>query len=135
MSKRKLPTPALPFKVGISSTCSGAWPVIYEPNTDPDTGEEWNREVGKTNTAFVGDYDRATRAVCWNDDPRAFKRTENSYQEIATAYLFAAAPVMADVLRAVLRSRASHSLKLQAYAALKLIEAPYPLPRTAPNEE
>jgi hypothetical protein len=44
-----------PLEVQIASTCSGAWPVIVERCIDPNTNEEWFREIGRTETAKGGD--------------------------------------------------------------------------------
>lgn len=122
---------ARPFQVAINSTCSGAWPVIYEPCMDEKEGE-WNREVARTNTAFVetAEHRQSDKAATWNEDPSAFQPTENSAEEIATAYLLAAAPTMADALRAVaLSPTAPQRLKALARAALAVTEVPAALPQ------
>ncbi|ATI15700.1 hypothetical protein [Bordetella phage vB_BbrM_PHB04] len=122
-----------PYNVAISSTCSGASPVIYEQCQDPDTGENWNRELGQTNTAFVADYDNAAKAVTWNEEPHSFKLTDEGQESIALAYLFAAAPTMRDALREVLRT--SHDAKLRglAMAALDATAPPSELPQADPE--
>lgn len=122
---------ARPFQVAINSTCSGAWPVIYEPCMDEKEGE-WNREVARTNTAFVEtvEHRQSDKAATWNEDPSAFQPTENSAEEIATAYLLAAAPTMADALRAIALSPTTpQHLKALARAALAVAEVPAVLPQ------
>lgn len=122
---------ARPFLVAINSTCSGAWPVIYEQCVDDAEGP-WNREVASTNTAFVETeaHRMSNKAATWNEDPTAFEPTDNSAEEIATAYLLAAAPTMADALRAVaLSPSAPNHLKALARAALATAEVPTQLPR------
>ena len=91
-------TPA--FKVGISSTCSGAWPVIYETCVAPKSGEEWNREIAAGNTAFIETQEHRESGVSatWNEDPAAFKPNDDSDETIADAYLMAAAPMMAEAI-------------------------------------
>jgi hypothetical protein len=122
------------FKVGIESTCSGAWPVIYETCVDPDNGEEWNREIARGNTAFVQDYDPYEKAVTWNQEPAAFKPHGDSDEAIADAYLMAAAPMMADALRAVVRSRSAPArVKRLAAEALGASEVPATIPQQDPQ--
>lgn len=129
-------TPA--FKVGIQSTCSGAWPVIYEPCCDPETGREWNREIARGNSVFVETetHSNGGKAETWNENPSAFERRDDYDENIAVAYQLAAAPTMADALRAVLRSRsASEDLKELARFALEAAEPPSDLPQEHPETE
>jgi len=122
------------YKVGIESTCSGAWPVIYEVCYDPDTHEEWNRELARCNSAFAETeaHRNSGEAATWNEDPSAFEPTADSRDSIGTAYLFAAAPMMRDVLREVLRTSQDAKLRKLAMAALDESQPPAELPLENP---
>lgn len=129
-------TPA--FKVGINSTCSGAWPVIYEICFDPNMKRWWNREVARCNSVFgeTEEHRNGDKAETWNENPSGFEPRQNSEQEIRTAYLLAAAPTMADVLRAMLRSRsASDDLRDLARFAMAAAKPPTVLPQADPCTE
>jgi hypothetical protein len=91
-----------PLRVVISSTCSGAWPEIVQDCVDTDTGEKWERGLGRGGTAFVerdnlasddngvyGGYDVA---------PGRFDPTDDCEEAMANARLWASAPELLEAL-------------------------------------
>lgn len=132
MTKRQI---SAPYHVGIASTCSGAWPVIYAGWNDPDTGNDWNEVIGETPSAFIMDYDAHEKAVSWNEEPHSFKLTKEGSQSIANAYLFAAAPMMRDVLREVMGASQNATLRDLAMQALDATTPPAELPQEDPEAQ
>lgn len=90
-----------PLRVIIASTCSGAWPQIVQDCIDPDTNEEWAREIGDLPTAFVErpEVHGVGMPDEYNEKPERFKKTEDHEEVMANAYLWAASPTMLDALR------------------------------------
>jgi hypothetical protein len=92
-----------PLEVRIDSTCSGAWPVIFQRCIDPKTNEEWERELGQTETAYVEKSHRARdngKYGGYDEAPGRFKPAKDCDEALANARLWAAAP---DLLAMVQR--------------------------------
>lgn len=93
-----------PLRVVIASTCSGAWPQIVQDCIDPDTSEEWRRELGSLNTAFVERSPKPRGLPApYQEKPERFIRTDEHDEAMANAYLWAAAPELLAVARDVER--------------------------------
>ena len=96
-----------PLKVVMQSTCSGAWPAIVQVCVDPDTGEEWERDLGRCETSHV-ETDEARNSdelpAGYGEAPHRFKIQPEGEEMIANAVLWAAAPELLEALRAFLRA-------------------------------
>lgn len=85
-----------PLEVRMDSTCSGAWAEIVQRCIDPSTGEEWFRELARTDTTHVERTNRKGQPLAGMPDtilekPERFKILPEGEELIANAHLWAAA--------------------------------------------
>jgi len=122
--------------VGIQSTCSGAWPVIYRKWTDPERNNEvWCEEVAQTPSAFEQAYDSQEKAVTYNEEPHSFKECTNARDSLEMAYAIAALPKLLKLARFVAANPniTNPTAKKLATAALDALCVPDPIPHEDPE--
>jgi hypothetical protein len=94
-------TPA-PLKVVLDGTLTGVWAEVRQECTDPDTKEVWERELGRTDTAYVRcQSEYAEGHAPWDtieNAPEQYEATEDRDEIIANAHLWAAAPELYEAL-------------------------------------
>lgn len=91
-----------PLKVVMQSTCSAAWPTVVQTCNDPETGEAWDREIGKAETSHLETAEAHASdemPATYDDAPHRFKLAEEGEEAIANAILWAAAPDLLEALR------------------------------------
>ena len=91
-----------PLKVVMQSTCSAAWPTVVQTCNDPETGEAWDREIGKADTSHIETAEaRESKEISatYDEAPHRFKLDESGEEAIANATLWAAAPDLLEALR------------------------------------
>lgn len=76
----------------MASTCSAAWPQIIAD------GDE-NEVVADVAVTHLIKANRQKDAVCFDEDPDAFKKDPDHNRNMRYARLFAAAPDLLDALR------------------------------------
>lgn len=114
-----------PLKVVMQSTCSGAWPAIVQVCVDPDTGEEWERDLGRCETSHV-ETDEARNSdelpAGYDEAPHRFKILPEGEEMIANAVLWAAAPelltALCDCLMFIEKRHKTSLVTRQARAAI-----------------
>lgn len=104
MSETKF-TPG-PLTVVLDGTMTGVCAEIIQACVDPKTGEQWDRCLGETETAYVrkaafypkkdGD---GTPFDSFDEAPEQYELTEDGEEAIANAHLWAAAPDLYEALR------------------------------------
>jgi len=120
--------------VGIQSTCSGAWPVIYRTWHDPERNADWNEEVAQTPSAFVQAYDVNEKAVTYNEEPHSFKECTNARDSLEMAYAIAALPDLLRLARAAANTTFTPgAIKSLARKALDALCVPDPIPHEDPE--
>jgi hypothetical protein len=88
----------------MTGTCSGAWAEIVQDCIDPNTGETWLRELGRTSTTHT--EKRLSNGQCIagpsgtvDEFPERFELTDDGEEMIANAHLWAAAPDLLEALK------------------------------------
>jgi len=90
-----------PIEVRMEGTLTGIWAEIGQVCIDPNTGKEWWRELGRTDTTHVRRQDCYQQMGEFGETPEQYALEPDGAEHIANALLWAAAPDLLSELEAL----------------------------------
>ena len=94
-----------PWSVKIEGTMTGAWATVYQECVDPNTGEDWDRELFRSDIAHVRKQSTYQMQSGWgelHETPDQWELTDDGSEHLANARLIAAVPDLLAACEAAL---------------------------------